>query len=183
MAQPSSATRPDGQLLSLDSIEMTDKLQTVYNMRIADYHTYFVGCDEWGFSVWAHNADGCGVRSLGKEELTRKLAKGEVVTDPAEIQALLGSSGLKAKGAHNPDAVVGGLFQYYKKNGGAGFIGVTRDPETHVLTLVSNAKTKGANATVAKIGSKKGSGLGQVSFSVKAVREVRDLTPFPPSAA
>ena len=24
-------------------------------MRIADFHTYFVGCQEWGFSVWAHN--------------------------------------------------------------------------------------------------------------------------------
>jgi hypothetical protein len=23
---------------------------------IADWHTYFVGCDEWGFSVWAHNS-------------------------------------------------------------------------------------------------------------------------------
>jgi hypothetical protein len=23
---------------------------------VADYHTYFVGCQEWGFSVWAHNA-------------------------------------------------------------------------------------------------------------------------------
>src|SRR5262249_40806908 len=22
----------------------------------ADFHTYFVGCDEWGFSVWVHNA-------------------------------------------------------------------------------------------------------------------------------
>lgn len=28
----------------------------VYNLRIADYHTYFVGGSEWGFSVWAHNA-------------------------------------------------------------------------------------------------------------------------------
>ena len=24
------------------------------------FHTYFVGCDEWGFSVWAHNADYSG---------------------------------------------------------------------------------------------------------------------------
>jgi hypothetical protein len=24
---------------------------------VADYHTYFVGSREWGFSVWAHNAD------------------------------------------------------------------------------------------------------------------------------
>ena len=28
----------------------------VYNLRIADYHTYFVGSRDWGFSVWAHNA-------------------------------------------------------------------------------------------------------------------------------
>jgi len=31
--------------------------ERVYNLRVAEYHTYFVGCDEWGFSVWAHNAD------------------------------------------------------------------------------------------------------------------------------
>ena len=24
-------------------------------LRIADYHTYFVGAADWGFSVWAHN--------------------------------------------------------------------------------------------------------------------------------
>ena len=30
---------------------------TVYNLRIEEYHTYFVGSAEWGFSVWAHNAD------------------------------------------------------------------------------------------------------------------------------
>ena len=29
---------------------------TVYNLRIEEYHTYFVGCAEWGFSIWAHNA-------------------------------------------------------------------------------------------------------------------------------
>jgi hypothetical protein len=27
----------------------------VYNLRIAEYHTYFVGSAEWGFSVWTHN--------------------------------------------------------------------------------------------------------------------------------
>jgi hypothetical protein len=30
---------------------------TLYNLRVSDYHTYFVGCDDWGFSVWAHNAE------------------------------------------------------------------------------------------------------------------------------
>jgi len=37
----------------------TGSWETVYNFRIADFHTYFVGCDEWGFAVWAHNNNGC----------------------------------------------------------------------------------------------------------------------------
>jgi hypothetical protein len=31
--------------------------ETASSARVADFHTYFVGCQEWGFSVWAHNAD------------------------------------------------------------------------------------------------------------------------------
>ena len=27
----------------------------MYNVEVEEFHTYFVGCDEWGFSVWAHN--------------------------------------------------------------------------------------------------------------------------------
>jgi hypothetical protein len=33
----------------------TGRVAVVYNFEVADFHTYFVGCDEWGFSVWAHN--------------------------------------------------------------------------------------------------------------------------------
>ncbi|MEJ5277470.1 MAG: hypothetical protein WHU94_16335, partial [Thermogemmata sp.] len=28
----------------------------LYNLRVADYHTYFVGDAHWDFSVWAHNS-------------------------------------------------------------------------------------------------------------------------------
>jgi hypothetical protein len=42
--------------LQLDAVEDHGEVETVYNFRVADYHTYFVGCSEWGFSVWAHNA-------------------------------------------------------------------------------------------------------------------------------
>jgi len=45
----------DGQELTLHAIRDTCEYATVYNLRIAEYHTYFVGCAEWGFSVWAHN--------------------------------------------------------------------------------------------------------------------------------
>ena len=31
------------------------RFATVYNFRVAEWHTYFVGAIEWGFSVWAHN--------------------------------------------------------------------------------------------------------------------------------
>jgi len=35
----------------VDNGEVTD----VYNFRVAGFHTYFVGSDAWGFSVWTHN--------------------------------------------------------------------------------------------------------------------------------
>jgi hypothetical protein len=30
--------------------------ETVYNWRIAEFHTYYVSCHAWGWSVWVHNA-------------------------------------------------------------------------------------------------------------------------------
>ena len=31
------------------------EIAAVYNLRVAEDHTYFVGDPEWGFSVWTHN--------------------------------------------------------------------------------------------------------------------------------
>jgi hypothetical protein len=42
---------------------VTDQIANVYNMRVADYHTYFVGGAEWGFDVWAHNTN-CSLASV-----------------------------------------------------------------------------------------------------------------------
>jgi hypothetical protein len=46
----------DGQSIPLEYLCGTSPAETVYNLRIGDYHTYFVGKPEWGFSVWAHNS-------------------------------------------------------------------------------------------------------------------------------
>ncbi len=46
----------DGVWRCVDGVRDTGEWQTVYNLRVADYHTYFVGTEEWGFSVWSHNA-------------------------------------------------------------------------------------------------------------------------------
>jgi len=42
--------------LLVEWVEDSGLVATVYNFRVADYHTYFVGDEEWGWSVWAHNA-------------------------------------------------------------------------------------------------------------------------------
>jgi RHS repeat-associated protein len=48
-----------GQRLVVEEVEDTGKYETVYNVEVADFHTYFVGCREWGWSAWAHNAGSC----------------------------------------------------------------------------------------------------------------------------
>jgi hypothetical protein len=47
----------DGRLVTVELVSNTYEVTTVYNLRVADYHTYFVGSNDWGFSVWAHNAE------------------------------------------------------------------------------------------------------------------------------
>jgi intein/homing endonuclease len=46
----------DGMCVQVEDLLDTGEWVKLYNVRVADHHTYFVGCDEWGFSVWAHNA-------------------------------------------------------------------------------------------------------------------------------
>jgi hypothetical protein len=45
----------DGRWVAVEEVYDTGEWETVYNLRVAEHHTYFVGSQEWGFSVWAHN--------------------------------------------------------------------------------------------------------------------------------
>ena len=45
----------DGQTVVISRVEDTGEWATVYNMRVADWHTYFVGAAEWGFSAMPVN--------------------------------------------------------------------------------------------------------------------------------
>ena len=42
----------DGQWVTVEEVYDAGEWETVYNLRVADYHTYFVGGEDWGFSVW-----------------------------------------------------------------------------------------------------------------------------------
>jgi hypothetical protein len=54
--QPGDRFRSDdGQMVTASEIYETDVEERVYNCRVEEYHTYFVGKSDWGFSVWAHN--------------------------------------------------------------------------------------------------------------------------------
>ena len=39
----------------VEGVEDRGERVDVYNFRVADFHTYFVGALDWGFSVSAHN--------------------------------------------------------------------------------------------------------------------------------
>jgi hypothetical protein len=45
-----------GVLVPIESISDLNEITTVYNLRVADHHTYFVGGALWGCDVWVHNA-------------------------------------------------------------------------------------------------------------------------------
>jgi hypothetical protein len=86
----------DGQWVVVNAREDSGEWAAVYNLRIADYHTYFVGCDEWGFSVWAHNADCAKIA----EDLTAGRSKlGAVVGEGGfgRVHEIEGHPGLVAK--------------------------------------------------------------------------------------
>jgi hypothetical protein len=74
----------DGQLVRVEEVCDTGEYETVYNVCVADFHTYFVGCQDWGFSVWAHNAGYTIVKLRGVREFTIIDGEGQVI--PALLQ-------------------------------------------------------------------------------------------------
>src|SRR5262249_13215930 len=45
----------DGRMVAVEEVFESGTEEPVYNCRVADYHTYFVGGAEWEVTVWAHN--------------------------------------------------------------------------------------------------------------------------------
>jgi len=48
--------RTENGWTTIEELFDTGEYETVYNVRVADCHTYFVGQEEWSEAVWAHNA-------------------------------------------------------------------------------------------------------------------------------
>ncbi|MCZ2341092.1 MAG: HINT domain-containing protein [Bacteroidales bacterium] len=83
----------DGSTVLVEAVVDTGTVEVVYNLRVADWHTYFVGGEDWGFAVWAHNAyaspvngtDGyaypASVDTAVKQAAYRRLIGGSVYTE------------------------------------------------------------------------------------------------------
>src|SRR5262249_5864239 len=85
----------DGRLVSIDHIIDTEQIEPVYHLRVADFHTYFVGARAWGFSVWSHNA--CTNGKNGDQWELRDV-NGNVlkaVTNVKGLEGFANSQGLK----------------------------------------------------------------------------------------
>jgi hypothetical protein len=59
-----------GDWRAVEEVYATGQWEVVYNLRVADHHTYFVGDYGWGWALWAHNT--CVI-------VSRKVA---IFTDP-----------------------------------------------------------------------------------------------------
>ncbi len=78
-----------GRWVALDGVVGNLEAAPVYNMRVADYHTYFVGGVAWGFSIWVHNAPGgygSGISDQGNPNAQRgtlpRSTNGDYLPDP-----------------------------------------------------------------------------------------------------
>jgi filamentous hemagglutinin len=67
----------DGRWVAVEAVTDTGAVTTVYNLAVAEYHTYFVGARDWGFAVWAHNYGASG----GKGNIRANQAKGQAFED------------------------------------------------------------------------------------------------------
>jgi hypothetical protein len=54
--QAGDRLRTDDGWVTIAEVFDTGTYEPVYNLRVAEYHTYFVGAEGWGWALWAHNA-------------------------------------------------------------------------------------------------------------------------------
>ncbi|MFQ3651138.1 MAG: HNH endonuclease [Gemmataceae bacterium] len=47
----------DGSTIAVEECYDTGEYEAVYNCRVAEWHTYYVGDETWTFDVWAHNTE------------------------------------------------------------------------------------------------------------------------------
>ena len=65
----------------VEAVVHTGRVEEVYNVEVEGDHTYFVGCDEWGFGVWAHNTCN-GLHHYVPVFIGSKVPRGDAILTP-----------------------------------------------------------------------------------------------------
>jgi RHS repeat-associated protein len=55
----------EGDFRVVEAVTDAGEVATVYNFPVADYRTYFLGTDAWGFALWTHNPGSCSAPTTG----------------------------------------------------------------------------------------------------------------------
>jgi RHS repeat-associated protein len=152
----------DGQWVAVEEVYDTGEWETVYNLRISDYHTYFVSGEDWGFSVWSHNTGGAcdGPPSGNLTADTLRVLQERLDGTPKRTVVLRGDASYTILGgsAHyytNADGqlsrVTFNLTQQTGRNGPAGNttwmgrLGTTGDQGGHILGKQYNGSNQYPN--------------------------------------
>jgi hypothetical protein len=105
----------DGTVVAVEGVANSGQVKTVYNWRIAEYHTYFVGADRSGFGVWAHNASYSVTEAIERGVLSVRRVVGASVHHIASVTSrltpqfreLFARAGLSLESAWNRTRVLG----------------------------------------------------------------------------
>jgi hypothetical protein len=81
----------DGRRSIVEDVFDTGEYETVYNVQVHGFHTYFVGGQEGSLSVWSHNNDLCGSAHANAEPT--------LVTSPAE-QSIVAQVHMRSMGTY-----------------------------------------------------------------------------------
>ncbi len=77
-----------GEWVALREAFDTEQWEPVYNVRVANTHTYFVGDETWGFALWAHN--------VSCQEVVAEVQAVTGIQEPFKIHAGLSAKIAKA---------------------------------------------------------------------------------------
>ncbi|QDU15103.1 hypothetical protein CA11_29230 [Gimesia maris] len=116
----------DDHLATVESVTKSGRYETVYNMRVKQDRTYFVGKQSWGFSIWVHNTykvekDNNGLWKIVDENGTtiRDGLSIEKATSQAEVFNKAPELGKGPTDVSSPPTKVGYMSEYFNTEVGA----------------------------------------------------------------
>jgi hypothetical protein len=135
-----------GAAVSVASLRVVDDLSFGYNLAVEEFGTYFVAASHNSPALWVHNTS--AMRVLEPEQVFQLIFPKMVINNPSAIRKVVGDA-IRPQGNYTTE--IGGLFQYVRKGGGAGFHGFTKESVDSFEIVLQNLAKKGGQGTVAAI--------------------------------